>query len=1114
MSSKSYYIHVYPDTLELEPGEFKQFTIDTNLPTFDIESHLNDAGVLDLKHYEIKGNSVGYGYVKFYYILQDTEEEVSAYLNVRVRTIDDFNGIRYMIHNKQLDRLVTVTSDKTNEEHLTFNLPGKNGLLASNISMESDINTAIMKPSIIYPLDGSPEAKAFKGIIRTSPFQTTTMYEGLKHTHTEWQISEDRFFNNIIEQEKRQGTQIDFYNQPYRNATDSNNLLLYGTKYAGRELYYRVRYYGGDDENTSVTYLSDWSEPVMIYGVDWGVVGGEKILSGDVNAGYMGEIPRSELVERDYRGPYFWLTRYGMNTFYAGETVSFGHRLWKCVKNTVNETGNGKWVPEIPGDDKLDYNVPFIMIKEFKYHVVVGETHDYQFVIGNIKPGVKLKLEWSYWQHPSHGRNDSPTFTWNEETTTATGVYNNNFMYEIPANTNVYYYAHFYFINEEKPEEPDIYVRFRIYVWGVGTNRAEIKGRTKIQQAPDMQTISAFNIANNLNFTIPWGRPMNEVFQVRFDYCNHYRNRKVGYEPDFFWESNTQRSMYSQSISGTNIVCYASRNGTSALQVVNIGSRTDTGTYDTSTMFTVRTYGRPKTWEEDTRENLPPMRWFVDRIGIGMGLTDYNNDGYSFNNTALGPLVNAEEGWLKFIHKGKILYVAKKPLCKQLAFNDVAKRNAANGERTLRIGSRQYRVRMLSEEEYMDLFLTSETTYDPDYNAGSPYKFPYNKENVVIFNLNKYELSYVINGARSGELLQDFRNGSKRKVMYITEIDEGRMDLLLEELANEPNVVSFKQIHSNVVCYIKDEDTKDRRFVYRPVLELVTEGNESFFQLADCVKAYDNNGYELKKDKIEILQYDYFMDCGYFGAIPGDKFPPYYRIYSESKLTGGNNTEVTGWLKFLHDGMIKLVSKSYVRMGTSIAWLNEPNIRYSADMGDGKQNIVSDQNSNIYSLYSLEGTRWVPVIKAAEQLNNEPGRYSFNCDCLIRKFNPIDLGNLSYSNQSDNLKALRYQIGEPFGDMGVRENASGYKWLEIMEPPSINEFYYPSSESHFNATGAYNDKWYTTCHSQNARGQKIQYNMNSYPNGDIDDCMYFMLTPISYLYPNFDIYNKNIIKCD
>lgn len=107
-------------------------------------------------------------------------------------------------------------------------------------------------------------------------------------------------------------------------------------------------------------------------------------------------------------------------------------------------------------------------------------------------------------------------------------------------------------------------------------------------------------------------------------------------------------------------------------------------------------------WVEDTRENLPTGKWLLDVCGVAYGLTDNNNDTLSTGSTSIGPLKNDNNGWLKVSKNNKILYIAKKPFVATISWNDLAKRTLVYGDRTVRIGSKLYYIRLIKEDEYTD----------------------------------------------------------------------------------------------------------------------------------------------------------------------------------------------------------------------------------------------------------------------------------------------------------------------------------------------------------------------------------------------------------------------------
>ena len=124
-------------------------------------------------------------------------------------------------------------------------------------------------------------------------------------------------------------------------------------------------------------------------------------------------------------------------------------------------------------------------------------------------------------------------------------------------------------------------------------------------------------------------------------------------------------------------------------------------------------------WVEDTRNFLCHPKNLVEMYGVAVGMTDKNLDRYSYGAEGIGDIADtsaddydeskdlkgwmfpdADYTWLKFGYQGKIIYVLNKPVCRKISWNDIAKREAHDGNRTVRLGNELYRLRMLTEDEY------------------------------------------------------------------------------------------------------------------------------------------------------------------------------------------------------------------------------------------------------------------------------------------------------------------------------------------------------------------------------------------------------------------------------
>lgn len=282
----------------------------------------------------------------------------------------------------------------------------------------------------------------------------------------------------------------------------------------------------------------------------------------------------------------------------------------------------------------------------------------------------------------------------------------------------------------------------------------------------------------------------------------------------------------------------------------------------------------PDLWIEDTRENLPSMRLFIDDFGLGLGGTyaDNNADGYSTGQSQLGEMTNKTIGWNKYIYKGRVLYVATEPVCGSICWNDVAKREGVYGIRTIRYGSRYYRIRLLTEYEY-NVLLKDMSATDKEYST--------------------------LLQRKNNELIEDWREGSKRSAMSLVS-------------------GTWKKV---------DVDPKSRTCHYRPVLELIASGSEPFHHWTKGA------GYTKK----ETLEFDKYTDTGILGQVSNSSFITYEKLALETGLTHGtliNND--AGYIKFYWHGMVLLVSEKPARLGiTPTTVESQTKASYRTDLGHG-----------------------------------------------------------------------------------------------------------------------------------------------------------------------------------
>lgn len=325
-------------------------------------------------------------------------------------------------------------------------------------------------------------------------------------------------------------------------------------------------------------------------------------------------------------------------------------------------------------------------------------------------------------------------------------------------------------------------------------------------------------------------------------------------------------------------------------------------------------------WEVDDRENLPTGEWLLYTCGVGVGLNDANADGYSTISASIGALKNNDQGFLKFAKDNKVIYVAKKPFADTIGWNDLAKRNLVYGDRTLRIGSRLYYVRLITEAEYQDCLVAS--------------------TNGTLASLATTDLAL-----EEKTWVHDTQEGSVRKAYSGT-------------------------------ATVENLDPKARVGSYRPVLELIEEGNEPYNNLPACPAATNEN-----------FQYDPYTDTGYFGEVPSTSILSGTELANSLGLTAGTaQHDTAGYLKFYWHGKVLFVAKRTLRHTVSWENVKSANAVFGVDLGGSGKATVSASGYN-YIVALMTGATTAPAddveywanYSANDFLGNvalEVGRYS------------------------------------------------------------------------------------------------------------------------------------------
>ena len=383
-------------------------------------------------------------------------------------------------------------------------------------------------------------------------------------------------------------------------------------------------------------------------------------------------------------------------------------------------------------------------------------------------------------------------------------------------------------------------------------------------------------------------------------------------------------------------------------------------------------------WLIDNRTTIPTIEWVNSVIGIGFGNTDSNVDGLSSGATSIGPMVNKESGWIKYVYKGKLCYTPVKPICTQICWNDIAKREVMYGERTFRCGGLKtsngetvapmYRIRLMKEDEYTSLI--------PALMDGT------------LASYTQADLGLVDETTPTTARLtwiEDFQEGSKRKVgdhtgKYIYQTDP----------------------KTRIGVYPTADGVTKWEMAYRPVIEYVTEVGEPWRNWPVCHEATDEN-----------FQYDKYTDTGYYGTVSAGDMHTGNAMADLVGLTGGyaKNSGTVRWLKFYWHGIIYYGASNFVRYGNTPTDFNSLGILYNFDTGDKKTKSITAGSNIKYKLGTPIGSRYTPFVTSSNYKSTTviPGAYSQHIELFARVFTN---SSTTYYNKLLGNAFDGYQVGD------------------------------------------------------------------------------------------------------
>ena len=228
---------------------------------------------------------------------------------------------RIMFHNRGTNQLTTIEIDPNTDNNVVFDLPIKDGILAST-------NTRANPAIITTPYIVTPEAKItleYEGYLEFSSYRSINN-DKYKHKRTIVQYSRNSTFTDLLCEE----------------TFETNNLTKAGCKYFGIGVYVRFKYC------TIENIESEWSEyKYYEYRINTKEGGRNEVVVGDIKtSGYFGVIPKETYVSnRLMLGSLHWMIGNGISHFdYEKDCVVYYKNKLYRIKNESALTNAGKQI--------------------------------------------------------------------------------------------------------------------------------------------------------------------------------------------------------------------------------------------------------------------------------------------------------------------------------------------------------------------------------------------------------------------------------------------------------------------------------------------------------------------------------------------------------------------------------------------------------------------------------------------------------------------------------------------------------------------------------------------------------------------------------------------------
>lgn len=450
--------------------------------------------------------------------------------------------------------------------------------------------------------------------------------------------------------------------------------------------------------------------------------------------------------------------------------------------------------------------------------------------------------------------------------------------------------------------------------------------------------------------------------------------------------------------------------------VVDKGEWNSTTTYNVGDMVVVKNIPTPLTQSDLTAyvaltgSNLNknpatnPSDW-VMRNGLPTGTSLAQTLG--IGNTTPEVLINNDSGWLKFVHKGKIKYVAKKPFMHTVSWNDIAKAEAVYGNRTVRIGSRLFRVSLLSGAEADPSSWTASSTATDNKGAGSEW-------NELIYRVHTDVPTDGTTTSHGGKQVgSNWWNFSNADMVMTNGSGNGSYTWCKETLSFD---TAGRVIRGGVSLSNVDGGTSSNAYVgWRPCLTLISE--EEITSPTSTLYKAEATGVG---PSVASLQYDPITDTGYYGEVSSAQFYTGTQVSTACAVTSGTlQNDTGGWLKFYWHGQVLFIAKRTFRYNLSWDQINTANAVYGVNLGStGKKTITHSGSSTSYDVKLIKG-----AVKDPSPASG--GGRQWN-ELLYRVCAGTETGEIG-----DNWATFN-----PSTDLGINSGNGSYTWCQELYQPS------------------------------------------------------------------------------